>query len=154
MPSKLYISNCANSINLCIDSKGLNIFLHPLNFSMLAKEFGTEMEFWPRYLSLRVIDKEYYSASEESRKRWKFLRHLPLSTPFTVVEVDLSEFVSEEVMTEFASQIDYRKTRRTQRAKEEKKMEKIIAERERKLWKIPVVPHVRIPSPDIILNLM
>lgn len=124
------------------DAKGLNIFLHPLNFSMLLKEFGTEMTDWPRYLSFRVIDKEYYSACEETRKRWKFLRHLPLSTPFIIIEADLDEFISPEVMTEFSTQIAYRQNRRENRAKEEKKMEKIIAERERKLWKIPVVPQV------------
>lgn len=120
--------------------------MHPLNFSMLAKEFGTEMTLWPRYLSLRVIDKEYYSACEESRKRWKFLQHLPLSSPFIIIEVDLTEFVSQAVMQEFGSQMDYRKTRRAQRAKDEKKMEKIIAERERKLWQIPKIPHVCLTS--------
>jgi hypothetical protein len=110
---------------------------------MLLKEFGAEMTNWPRYLSFRVIDKEYNSACEETRKRWKFLRHLPLSTPFIIVEVDIIEFISPDVMTEFTSQIEYRKTRREQRAKEEQKMEKIIAERERKLWKIPIVPQVQ-----------
>ncbi len=55
--------------------------------------------------------------SEETRKRLKFLRHIPLSAEFQLVEVDLSGFLPPEALLPFAAEISERKKLRQRRSK-------------------------------------
>lgn len=107
------------------------MFLHPLNMAMLWRELGPDPEKWPQILTFEVIDIESKSATEEARKRMKFLRHLPKNSPFELVEVSMKEWgISPQVYSDFVLQINQREQRRKKRAKEEKNLEKKLQARE------------------------
>lgn len=98
---------------------------------MLWRELGNDPEKWPQILTFEVIDVESKSATEEVRKRMKFIRHLPKNAPFDLVEVSMKEWgISPDVYGDFASQICQREQRRKNRAKEEKNLERKLRERE------------------------
>lgn len=55
--------------------------------------------------------------NEETRKRLKFLRHLPLAAEFQLVELDLSGVLPGEALAPFAEELDAREKRRQRRVK-------------------------------------
>ncbi|CAG7837727.1 unnamed protein product [Allacma fusca] len=113
--------------------KGENIFLHPINMAMLWKSFGNDPTTWPQVVQFRVIEKEYVIMMDDVRKRLKFLQHLPLTSNVQLIEVELKPpIVTEEVLAEFVHQLDSRKKRRIQRAREERRRERKLEEEERK----------------------
>jgi hypothetical protein len=113
--------------------RGENIFLHPINMAMLWKSFGNDPTTWPQVVQFRVIEKEYVIMMDDMRKRLKFLQHLPLTTNVQLIEVELKPpIVKEEVLAEFAHQLESRKKRRIQRAREERRRERKLEEEERK----------------------
>ena len=71
----------------------------------------------PALLSAPVIEVEELIQSEETRKRLKFLRHLPLSAEFQLVEVDLSGVLPPEALAPFAAELAEREKRRQKRSK-------------------------------------
>lgn len=55
--------------------------------------------------------------SEETRRRLKFLRHVPLAAEFQLVEVDLSKMLPQEALAPFIEEISQRQKRRQKREK-------------------------------------
>src|SRR5438874_2182729 len=93
-------------ISLCsfygLVNDGRNIFIHPLNMAMLWRELDPDPEKWPQVLTFEVIDVESKSATDELRKRMKFVRHLPNNTPFDLVEVSMRQWgISPDIYADF-----------------------------------------------------
>jgi hypothetical protein len=67
---------------------GQHLFLHPTNVKWLVLEFGSHSKF-PFQLEAKILDMEDMTQTEQTRKRYKYLGHLPISADFKFVLVDL-----------------------------------------------------------------
>lgn len=117
---------------------GQHIYLHSVNVRMLEHTYGS-LEFSPKTISGRIVEKEGGSMTEELRNRFRYLQHLPVTCQFEVAEIQLqSSCINKETADEFSEQLGLRKKRRQKRAREEKRREKKITEEEnRQMGKIP-----------------
>eukprot|EP00742_Colponemidia_sp_Colp-10_P005225 GILJ01005583.1.p1 GENE.GILJ01005583.1~~GILJ01005583.1.p1 ORF type:complete len:757 (+),score=110.33 GILJ01005583.1:243-2513(+) len=97
---------------------GQLLFLHPLNVRMLMKEYGRYSRF-PNTIEGEVIEIEHCQQSDHTRKRFKYLSHLPLAADFLFVELDMSSLVSADTNKLFADEVRQRRNRRTRRRREE-----------------------------------
>lgn len=59
-----------------------------------------------------------------TRRKFRFLNHLPLTTRFAFVEVDLSSVVSSATLASFADALRQRQERREQRTKEQERQDR------------------------------
>lgn len=110
---------------------GQHIYLSAVNVEMLESMFGS-LENSPQQIKAIVIEKQYLSMTEALRKRYRFLLHLPITTVFEWVEMDLTNIVSQETLFIFKSNLDERKAIRDRRARDEQKLAKRIEERNNK----------------------
>lgn len=99
---------------------GQQLFLNSLNFRCLKEEFRSTRNF-PLHVRGRIIELLTYEQTEETRRKKRFLKHLPLTSKFTIALVDLSHIVSPETNALFAPQF---KTRIRKREKEKQKRER------------------------------
>ncbi|XP_011506010.1 PREDICTED: LOW QUALITY PROTEIN: RING finger protein 10 [Ceratosolen solmsi marchali] len=125
---------------------GQNVYLHAMNIKMLEMQYGS-LEKSPQVISGTIIEKEVGSLTHDLRKRMRYLCHLPVTSQFEMVEIDLQPpIISKEVLTYFEGQISSRQHERKRREREEQKREKKITEEENKrMGKYPK-PKVHIES--------
>lgn len=122
-------------------SDGQNIFLHALNVRMLVKEYGS-LENSPTTITAKIVDFEGASMDEASRKRMRYLRHLPMTCEFQFVELELKPpVVSKATVDLFMSEIVKRRRLRSRKARQEKNREKYIEKVE--LKKLGISPGAR-----------
>ncbi|XP_058800083.1 E3 ubiquitin-protein ligase RNF10 [Phymastichus coffea] len=123
-----------------------NVYLHVMNIKMLEMQYGS-LEKCPRLISGKLIEREVGSYTEELRSRMRYLRHLPLTSVFEIIEIDLQPpTVSENVIAYFEGQILSRQKKRKRRERDERKREKKITEEENKLMGKYPIPKVHIDS--------
>lgn len=67
-------------------SDGQHIYLHPINAKMLEDSYGS-LEFAPKTITGRIVEKEGGSMTEDIRKRFRYLQHLPITCQFEMVEI-------------------------------------------------------------------
>eukprot|EP00667_Euglena_gracilis_P004287 EG_transcript_4310 len=67
-------------------------------------------------LEVKLLQMDAYTQTEETRRRFKHLAHLPLRSEFYVAEVDLSSTVHPETMHHFQDQVDAREHARQRRS--------------------------------------
>ncbi|XP_020899737.1 RING finger protein 10 isoform X2 [Exaiptasia diaphana] len=102
---------------------GQNIFLHPINARCLIKEYGS-LEKCPECISASILELEAMSQTEETRKRYRYLNHLPLTCEFVICELELKPpVVSSDTLDIFRVEIQKRKQRRQKKIKVEKRRE-------------------------------
>ncbi|XP_063870536.1 E3 ubiquitin-protein ligase RNF10-like [Scylla paramamosain] len=128
-------------------SNGAHIYLHALNVQMLVHEYGA-LENCPHIIKAKVVEKETVAMTEELRMRLRYLRHLPVTCNFDVVEVTLrTPHVSKATIALFQDQIDARKRKRNKRAREERKIEKRVqAEEDRMMGRSKGATNIKIES--------
>jgi len=107
---------------------GQHVYLSAVNVEMLESMFGS-LENSPQHIKATVIERQYLSMTEALRKRYRFLLHLPITTVFEWVEIDLTDVVSQETLFIFKSNLDERKAVRDRRARDEQRLAKRIEER-------------------------
>ncbi|XP_050437545.1 RING finger protein 10 [Adelges cooleyi] len=110
---------------------GQHIYLSAINVEMLEKTYGN-LENSPQLLTAIVKEKQYLSMTEALRKRYRFLLHLPITTVFEWVEIDMTNLVSPDIFELFKSNLDERTAIRDRRAREEQRLAKRIEERNQK----------------------
>jgi hypothetical protein len=72
-----------------------------MNVKMLEMQYGS-LEKSPRIIFGKLIEKEVGSLTEELRRRMRYLCHLPITSQFEIVEIDLQPpAISKEVLTYF-----------------------------------------------------
>lgn len=81
---------------------GQHIYLSAVNVEMLESMFGS-LENSPQQITAIVMEKQYLSMTEALRRRYRFLLHLPITTVFEWVEIDLTNVVSQETLFIFKS---------------------------------------------------
>ncbi|UYV60999.1 RNF10 [Cordylochernes scorpioides] len=112
---------------------GQYIYLHWLNVRMLLHQYGS-WETSPAQIAGRVVELEHHSMTKELRNQLRYLKHLPLSTCFTVAELQLDHsLLSPETLELFQKDIKNRKQQRAKKAKNQKREEKEIEKRCRNL---------------------
>lgn len=72
-----------------------------MNVKMLELQYGS-LENCPQVISGKLIEKEVGSFTEELRRRMRYICHLPVTSQFEIVEIDLQPpIVSEEILKYF-----------------------------------------------------
>lgn len=98
----MYIITHLLMLLILIAMDGQHIYLSAVNVEMLECMFGS-LENSPHQIKAIVIEKQYLSMTEALRKRYRFLLHLPITTVFEWVEMDLTNIVSQETLFIFKS---------------------------------------------------
>lgn len=100
---------------------GQPYFLCPLSIKILRSYFGT-YDALPHFLCAPILEIEMAIMTEELRKRYKYLHHLPLGCQFGLCEVDLTNIVPPGILEGFSEEIESRAATRRYKAKKEAKM--------------------------------
>jgi len=98
----MYVITHLLMLLILIAIDGQHIYLSAVNVEMLESMFGC-LENSPQQIKAIVIEKQYLSMTEALRKRYRFLFHLPITTVFEWVEMDLTNIVSQETLFIFKS---------------------------------------------------
>jgi hypothetical protein len=106
---------------------GQLLILHPLNMKALLQHYGS-YESLPSSIDANIVELESVTQTEGTRKRYRYLSHLPLTAHFQLCEVDLSEMLPSEAFTPFLEEIRTRQQRR-RRVIQQGKVEKAKEER-------------------------
>uniref|UniRef100_A0A646QJC5 E3 ubiquitin-protein ligase RNF10 n=1 Tax=Hemiscolopendra marginata TaxID=943146 RepID=A0A646QJC5_9MYRI len=125
---------------------GQHAYMHALNIRMLVKEYGS-LDKCPDTVTGKIIEKEGISMTEQLRKRLRYLRHLPLTCEFEVIELNLMPpIVSQKTIRSFEEEIEKRRRRRNKRARDEKRRERYIQEEEKRKYGIYPGAHLNLSS--------
>ncbi|GAU88902.1 hypothetical protein RvY_01518 [Ramazzottius varieornatus] len=100
-------------------ANGQHVYLHPINVRMLNAQYG-QLSQSPPEITSQVLEVETWSVTEEVRKRYRYLSHLPLTCVIQLVELDLKPpYISEEVMHAFEPEVQQREMMRAMKTREE-----------------------------------
>ncbi|CAE8627470.1 unnamed protein product [Polarella glacialis] len=118
---------------------GRPVFLQPFFTKLLAHEYGGRWDQFPRELpELRIDRMQESTITEETRRRHKFLSHLPLGSSISFAEVDLRNYLSrgtkEHFAEDFAKRRQQRKKDQNQSRKEERFAKVRAAEDEERFY--------------------
>ncbi|KAK9868787.1 hypothetical protein WJX84_008695 [Apatococcus fuscideae] len=91
------------------------VFLNPLDMRALLGHYGS-YEACPSTLTAPLLELEEMTQEEHTRRRLKFLAHLPLGGAFKLGEVDLAGLLPPESLAPFAAELAGREKRRERRA--------------------------------------
>jgi hypothetical protein len=102
-------------------SDGQPVFLHPLELRCLLEQHGViGMD---TRIQLKVSECEKYTQDKATRKRFKFLSHLPELSEFWMVEADLKGLVSKATWAKFSEMFAARTQKRRQQRHSQRKRE-------------------------------
>ncbi|KAJ8904351.1 hypothetical protein NDN08_000872 [Rhodosorus marinus] len=111
-------SNADNSLKFLYQAAtGENIYLHPVNVKCLSREHESFRDY-PLVIEAKVLEIERYTMSEELRRRYRFLSHLPIGSEFGLCEMDLSSVLQEETLEAFRPDLTARRNSRVNRRKQ------------------------------------
>lgn len=71
-----------------VASDGQHLYLHPVNAKCLVKQYGS-LENGPEEIEARLVQMEQMSMTEEIRRRFRYLNHLPITCEFALCELAL-----------------------------------------------------------------
>ncbi|KNC84529.1 hypothetical protein SARC_03255 [Sphaeroforma arctica JP610] len=109
---------------------GRRIYMHSINVRCLVKQFGS-LSASPPGLTGKILDLAQGTVTHETRKKLRYLSHLPLSSQFLIAELDLDHLLSDEVIAEFHDETQKLKQNRERKAQRIKQEEtRIIREEE------------------------
>uniref|UniRef100_U5ETB8 E3 ubiquitin-protein ligase RNF10 n=1 Tax=Corethrella appendiculata TaxID=1370023 RepID=U5ETB8_9DIPT len=133
VPTSMCATNCYYFYQ-SID--GQPLFLNSINTRMLQEMYGS-LEMCPKILIGKIVQKDSCSLTEDLRKRLKYLQHLPVSTQFNIVEIELCPpVVTKNILMHFKDELQHRRKERQRRERNERIREKQIFEfNERQLGK-------------------
>ncbi|XP_029161599.1 RING finger protein 10 [Nylanderia fulva] len=125
---------------------GQHIYLHGLNVNMLKEQYGS-LEYCPSVITGKLLGKYATVCTEYLRRKLPYICHLPLTSIFDSVEIELKPpFVSEEVLRNFKETLNKRQSDREEKEREENKRERRIIENENRLIGIYPTPNIDIES--------
>eukprot|EP00347_Sterkiella_histriomuscorum_P022185 403331374 len=103
-------------------STGENVFLHPLCLNVLQQEYK-ESDSYPNQIEAQVLEINNSIADIDDPEFYKqpVYHHLPDGAPYSLVEVDLSNLVSDQVYRQFNKEISYRERHRKRKLEHEEK---------------------------------
>lgn len=95
---------------------GQLIFLNPLCIRILKSEFGEYSKF-PLDLHGSILEMETVIMTEENRRKFKYISHLPLGCRFSLVEIDLTGIVRSGTLELFKEELNEKRKIRELRLK-------------------------------------
>ncbi|GBG25578.1 RING finger protein 10 [Hondaea fermentalgiana] len=106
------------------------VFLDSFVVKCLAHQFGADKtQFPPRLEKVRVVNVENIVLTPEVVKRNSYLVHVPIHANLYLVEIDLQEILSAETLEVFREEIASRARRRAAKLKAERRHEKQLSEK-------------------------
>jgi hypothetical protein len=109
-------------------------YLSPLDIRILQAAFGSYKQFPSSILPRVERVSNGHVVDDELRKRVKYLGHLPYGCEVGFLECDWTDTVSPEILKDFATQIDRRRKRHSEKeAREEKDRVRIEKASEREI---------------------
>lgn len=99
---------------------GQPFFLSPFSIKILRREFSSYSAL-PPFICAPVLEIEMSVMTEELRRRYRYLHHLPIGCQFGLCEVDLSSIVSPAIFAEFFGEIAAKAEHRRAKAARETK---------------------------------
>lgn len=126
--NKAEILNASDLSFFYQSTDGQRIYINGLNNRCLMAEY-LEFSKCPLTLNAKILAMESVFITEENRKRYKYLSHLPLHSEFKLVELDLKEPVlSPKTLEAFGAEIlDKARMRKRIENREKKEAERIAA---------------------------
>lgn len=81
---------------------GQQVYLHPVNARCFIHQYGS-LAAAPESIHGEITEMETFVMTEELRRRFRYLAHLPLTTTFTLVELKIPrDLLAEETVQQFA----------------------------------------------------
>uniref|UniRef100_H2Z6N8 E3 ubiquitin-protein ligase RNF10 n=1 Tax=Ciona savignyi TaxID=51511 RepID=H2Z6N8_CIOSA len=116
-------SSPANQFYYFYQSKdGQHIYLHPINTKCLMHQYGS-LENCPTEITAKIMEMEGFTMNEATRKRHRYLWHLPISLEFRIAELDLRPpLVTTATLAFFRESLERRAGQRKKRARDEKRV--------------------------------
>ncbi len=104
-------------------SDGQRIYLNALNARMLMSEYSSFTN-CPFNITARILASESFFMSEDNRKRFRYLSHLPLHSEFRIVEVELNTdaHISHETLSLFEKEIKEKRQLRERKLMKEQRL--------------------------------
>ncbi|XP_023939632.2 RING finger protein 10 [Bicyclus anynana] len=103
---------------------GQQVFLNSLNVRVLNASWGA-LASAPEVIRGRVLHRETFSLTEQTRKHMPFTAHLPLHCSFDIVELDLkTPFVTDAALGNFAAELERRARMRAKQERDERRRER------------------------------
>ncbi|KYR01487.1 RING zinc finger-containing protein [Tieghemostelium lacteum] len=107
-------------------SDGQDIFLHPLCMKILSREYLSKGDvngeiLLPGNISSKILELETFELTKSLRNQYKSLTVIPLTTPITFIEIDMSGLVSKETLDHFAHELQSRNSHRTNKKRQEQR---------------------------------
>lgn len=109
-------------------SDGQQLYLHNLNHRAFKAEYQTE-EAFPQKISAKLLEVEKFTQSDITRRRYKFLAHLPLTSNFAIGLVDHTTICSADTNRKFASEMKEMSVARAKRLRQHKALNKRLDQR-------------------------
>lgn len=101
---------------------GQRIYINALNSRCLVNEYSLFSQ-CPSVIKGKIVAYDSFFMSEENRKRYKYLSHLPLHSEFKIVELELKEpYLSKKTLELFSDEIDERRRMRERKEIREKRI--------------------------------
>lgn len=111
---------------------GRRAFIHPLCQRALMNQYGS-IDKLPTRLIARLVEKEELTVTDVTRKRFKFLSHLPLASDFLLYEVDVSPFVEASAILPLQEKMLQRQRARERIVQEKKQAARKQRQKEKKI---------------------
>ncbi|KAK1368818.1 RING finger protein 10 [Heracleum sosnowskyi] len=105
---------------------GQHLILHSINLKCLLHNCGSYGRL-PHRIHGKILQLETVTQSEAMRKRYRYLSHFSLTTPFQLCEIELSDSLPLDALSLFIDEIKNREKQRKRVARKEQE-EKIKAE--------------------------
>lgn len=100
---------------------GQNVFINSLNARCLIEEYGS-LENAPKKIIGQILDFDSFSMTNELRKRYRYLAHLPISCEFVICELMLRPpILSKQTIHNFMGEFKKRKAQRSKKLEDQKK---------------------------------
>lgn len=131
-------------------SDGQHIYINPFSTKILCHEYSS-LENCPLKIKAKILQMDWLSMTENWRKRFRYLEHLPLTCEFRLIEIDFdrSDLISRETYELFKDQIESREQQRQLRRKEEQNRAEIIqVEQNRTIYGIQPALNINLDNID------
>jgi len=116
---------------------GQQLFLHPLDIKILLNQFHS-FEKFPERIEGEILEIESLTQTEVTRKKYRSLDFLPLSSYFQLVEIDLRNSVSHRTLEPFQDELKKRSAKRKKK-KQLQVQEKMQEEEEENRKKLMII---------------
>ncbi|KAL5477138.1 hypothetical protein EMCRGX_G023887 [Ephydatia muelleri] len=106
-------------------SDGQHLYLHPVNAKCMIRQYGS-LENGPEEIEAQLVQMDQMSMTEEIRRRFRYLNHLPITCEFALCELALEPpTVSEATLDYYHDELHRRHLNRQRKEQEEMRLEKM-----------------------------